>query len=226
MVEFLALAAQCAPDVHPTTLAAVVRAESAANPLAIGINGGARLPRQPSSKAEAVATAEWLMANGYNFDAGLGQVNVKNFGWLGLSVSDLFEPCSNLKAAARVLRDCYDRASLQFQAGQPALQAALSCYNTGNFSRGFANGYVHKVAANAVLPVPALLPMGQGGKEPIRVQATKAPDGKAGAPTRPRRVGQPGSPADDETGLGDAFSQAQPDAFAAAKPPAESPSSK
>ena len=26
--------------------------------------------------------------------------------------------------------------------GQPALQAALSAYNTGDFDRGFANGYV------------------------------------------------------------------------------------
>ena len=26
--------------------------------------------------------------------------------------------------------------------GQPALQAALSAYNTGDFYRGFANGYV------------------------------------------------------------------------------------
>ena len=34
----------------------------------------------------------------------------------------------------------------------PALQAALSAYNTGNFSRGFENGYVARYFGRATIP--------------------------------------------------------------------------
>ncbi|HDQ4405533.1 TPA: transglycosylase SLT domain-containing protein [Pseudomonas aeruginosa] len=78
-VDFKTLAAQCAPGVHIKTLSSIVRHESRVNPYAIGLNAkGARLPRQPVNKAEAVATASWLKANGYNFDSGFGQVNSSN----------------------------------------------------------------------------------------------------------------------------------------------------
>lgn len=158
-VAFSDLAARCAPSVHPHTLAAVVRTESRANPLAIGINTkGVRLPRQPATRAEAVATAKWLMARGYNFDAGLAQINSANFDWLGLGVEDLFDPCLNLRASATVLTDCYQRAAKGQGAGQAALRAALSCYNTGNFQRGMTNGYVARVAAQAGVIVPSLRP--------------------------------------------------------------------
>lgn len=155
-VQFRDLAAQCAPWVHPTTLSAVVMQESRANPLAIGVNGSFKLKRQPRDKAEAVATARWLKENGHNFDAGLGQINVNNMGWLGLDFADLFDPCANLRGAGLVLSDCYTRASRNYGAGQKALMAALSCYNTGDFGRGLRNGYVGKVASRAGVQVPAL----------------------------------------------------------------------
>ena len=76
-----------------STLAAIVRHESARQSiLQSGSNGGVRLPRQPRNKSEAVATAEWLKTNGYDFDAGVGQINVRNLGWLGMSIGDLFDP--------------------------------------------------------------------------------------------------------------------------------------
>jgi type IV secretion system protein VirB1 len=213
MIEFAFLAQECAPHVHVTTLAAVVRQESAGNPFAIGVNGGVRLPRQPRNKAEAVATAEWLKANGYDFDAGIGQINVRNLGWLGMSIEDLFDPCTNLKGAATVLSDCYRRAVPKYGEGQPALHAALSCYNTGNFSTGFTNGYVMKVAANAAMPIPALTPIAQDPREPVKLRSSAHPlpvnsqTGTAGA--RDRK--QPGD--EDDAGLGDAFSRAAGDAF-------------
>lgn len=172
--DFLSLAAECAPGVHPSTLAAVVRQESAGNPYAIGVNApAARLPRQPSSRAEAESIALSLFQRGVNFDGGLGQVNVNNLDWLGLSVPDLFDPCRNLEAAAMVLTECYSRSSRKFGDQQQALHAALSCYNTGNFRDGFANGYVIKVASNATLDVPALLPVGQGSSEAVRLTAQR-----------------------------------------------------
>jgi type IV secretion system protein VirB1 len=127
--------------------------ESRGNPLAIGLNGGYRLPRQPKSKAEAVETAKWLAANGYNFDAGLGQINIKNVGRLGMSVEDLFEPCANLRAVSTILTDCYGGASRVRAAGPGVLRAALSCYNTGDYARGERNGYVGKIAAQLGAPV-------------------------------------------------------------------------
>lgn len=153
--DFNQLAARCAPQIHPVTLSALVMQESQANPLAIGINGkSAKLARQPKTLDEAIATAEWLKKNGHNFDAGLGQINVKNMGWLGLNVADLFDPCINLRAAATVLQDCYSRAATGAGAGQGALRSALSCYNTGNFKRGFANGYVAKVSSRVGVQIP------------------------------------------------------------------------
>jgi len=124
-VDFPNLAAQCAPGVHLNTLSAIVRHESGANPFAIGINAkGVRLPRQPANREEAIATANWLKTNGYNFDGGFGQVNVKNLDWLGMSVADLFDPCKNLTGAARVITDCFKRAEGRYTDQQAALHAA------------------------------------------------------------------------------------------------------
>lgn len=209
-LDFNALAQQCAPGVHIKTLSAVVRHESSVNPYAIGLNSKeSKLPRQPRNKAEAVATGEWLKANGYNFDGGFGQVNVRNLDWLGMSVADLFDPCKNLAGAARVLTDCYTRAAKRFPGEQPALQAALSCYNTGNFTRGFSNGYVSLVAANATLDVPALVPIESGNKEPIKLQA--AP--QQTAPIRPADSAAGGSLPPVQDGITDAFGSPQADAF-------------
>lgn len=157
MLEFALLAATCAPDIHPTTLAAVVSHESRANPFAIGVNGKAtRLTRQPRNLQEAVTTVNDLRQRGVDFDAGLGQINVRNWRWLGLTSETVFDPCTNLRAAQRVLADCYIRASQRYAPGQPALIAALSCYNTGNFERGQRNGYVQKVYAQAGVKVPPI----------------------------------------------------------------------
>ena len=48
-MDFVSLAMQCAPMVAPLTMAAIVKTESGFNPLAIGVNGGARLVRQKES---------------------------------------------------------------------------------------------------------------------------------------------------------------------------------
>lgn len=157
--ELVGLMERCAPGVHPVTLSAVVRQESSGNPYAIGVNGAARLARQPRTREEAIATAQMLQRQGANFDSGLGQVNVRNVGWLGVSVADLFDPCVNLRSAATVLTDCYGRATKAGNRGQAAIHAALSCYNTGSLTRGLANGYVAKVAAKAgALPPPRVAP--------------------------------------------------------------------
>jgi type IV secretion system protein VirB1 len=151
---FLALVLACAPQVHASTAQALVTVESAFNPWAIGVVGGA-LHRQPRHRTEAIATAEALKAAGRNFSVGLGQINVGNFPRLGLSLSTAFEPCTNLAAMQTVLTECFEREqrkSARASADQAALRAALSCYYSGNYSTGFRHGYVGKVVAAARNP--------------------------------------------------------------------------
>jgi type IV secretion system protein VirB1 len=147
---FLALALVCAPQVHTDTARALVNVESAFNPWAIGVVGGA-LVRQPRHRAEALATARALRDAGWNFSVGLGQINVSNFERLGLTVESAFEPCANLSAMQAVLAECFDRASgsASKAVDQVALRQALSCYYSGNFVTGFRHGYVRKVVVAA-----------------------------------------------------------------------------
>lgn len=155
----LALATQCAPHVSPLTLLAVAQVESGLNPNAIGINGPIAERPRPRSRDEATRAAERLIAAGRNIDLGIGQINVRNLPWLGLSVADAFDPCRNLQAAATVLRHGYRPTG----DAQAALRASLSAYNTGHPERGLRNGYVAKVLRAAQrlsgqLPVPLSAP--------------------------------------------------------------------
>ena len=141
----------------------VVQVESAANPFAIGVVGG-RLVRQPRNLDEALATAQMLEEKGYNFSLGLAQVNRYNLPKYGLDFDSAFEACANLRAGASILADCYGSARGQFGDEQAALQAAFSCYYSGNFSTGFKPdfkgqpSYVQKVlnSAGASQSVPVL----------------------------------------------------------------------
>jgi type IV secretion system protein VirB1 len=150
----MALAQTCAPAVHPTTMAAVMRVESSFNPYAIGVVGG-RLERQPANKAEAVATAEALEKAGYNFSLGAAQVNRYNLARYNLTYATAFDPCESVRAGGGILKECYDRAKPAFKDEQQALQAAFSCYYSGNFSTGLKPdfpgqpSYVQKVLNSA-----------------------------------------------------------------------------
>jgi type IV secretion system protein VirB1 len=151
---FLALVLVCAPQVHAETARALVRVESGFNPWAIGVVGGA-LERQPRHRAEALATARALQRAGWNFSVGLGQINVGNFQRLGLTLESAFDPCTNLAAMQTVLAECFERATARPAATrQHALQHALSCYYSGNFSTGFRHGYVRRVISAASRRAP------------------------------------------------------------------------
>lgn len=151
----------CAPGVAPGTIQRVIWIESRNNPLAIGVNRG-RLPRKPRDAADAAALARAAIQQGYSVDLGLMQVNSNNLAKLGYSVEDMFEPCKNLAAGARVLTEFFLNAKPRFSDEQAALRAALSAYNTGSYSRGFSNGYVAQYVGASALTVPPLsnIPMG------------------------------------------------------------------
>lgn len=206
---FQALVKQCAPNIAPSTLSAVVEHESGFNPLTININGPDKLPRQPYSVEEAVATAKYLDAQGYNFDVGVGQINSRNIHKYKVDWRTAFLVCSNLRLAATILTDCYARASAGQHDPQLALRDALSCYNTGTFDRGLTNGYVGQVEqAAGIAPdvqVPPLRPLPAGKAAQLRASVRNA--ASAAMPTT-------GGDDDDQApAMRDVFANAMGDAF-------------
>ncbi|MGV7193566.1 transglycosylase SLT domain-containing protein [Xanthomonas axonopodis] len=201
----LQLVTQCAPNVAPETMAAIVRVESSNNPYAIGVVGGA-LPRQPRSKAEALAAVAELERQGKNFSMGLAQINRHNLPRYGITYSQVFDSCTNLRVGGQILEDCYRRAMPRHEGPQAALRAALSCYYSGNFVRGFRPdragdpSYVEKVVAAAgqgspQMVVPAIQSIaGQPTPEPYIESSVLVPmEGEA--QTSPAVVNAP--PADE-----------------------------
>lgn len=148
MIDFDALAVQCAPYVAVATLRALAQVESSFNPYAIGIVGGA-LTRQPRNLLEAISTVRLLRAQSIKFSAGIAQIYVENWPAYQLDHETVFQPCANLRAAQGILSDCYQRASAGAGQGQVALRQAISCYYANNFVTGFRDGYVQKVVAAA-----------------------------------------------------------------------------
>lgn len=143
----LALIPICAPDVAPNTIAQIIRVESQGNPLAINVNG-VNKKFSPANIAEAVAIAQDYIKKGHTVDVGLMQINSSNFAQLGYTnIEDLFEACNNISAGSDVLKNFYLQSKKKFEDESKALQGAISAYNTGNFERGIANGYVSKVYA-------------------------------------------------------------------------------
>ena len=144
LADLALLIALCAPAVHPATALAVVAHESGGNPWTVGING-AHASSQPTTRQQAVSLATTMLAKGYSVDVGYAQINSATLKKLGLSIEQGFEPCINLKAMQTVLTRNYAIAAGRLGNGQPALQAALSAYNTGNMNAGLRNGYVRAV---------------------------------------------------------------------------------
>lgn len=136
----------CAPAVAPETIRQIIHVESRGNPLAINVNKG-RLERQPKDAADAAVLAKGYIEQGYTVDLGLMQINSTNVARLGYRIEDMFDPCKNIAAGARVLSEFYARAKPSHSDEQAALRAALSAYNTGSFTNGFSNGYVARYGA-------------------------------------------------------------------------------
>jgi type IV secretion system protein VirB1 len=136
------LATACAPNVATATIEDVIRVESGGDPLLVNINGTRLQPARAQTRDEAVALAQASIAAGYSVDLGLMQVNSRNLPALHLGLREVFEPCANIRAGAAILAEDFARAAQRTSDPQAALRAALSAYNTGDFSRGFSNGYV------------------------------------------------------------------------------------
>jgi type IV secretion system protein VirB1 len=121
---FVDLAQSCAPMVQVETLAGVVSLESRFQPFAIRISSGSPLSALPASKAEAIEVATSLIAEREDFQLGLGGLGVEELRKLGLSLSDAFDPCLNLKATATLL-DGYYRLALRVGADPRRAEAVM-----------------------------------------------------------------------------------------------------
>ena len=164
--DIRALIARCAPTVDLDTMTAVIAAESKGRQFAIADAGPVKLPWSErkllvrsffeDNLEAAVTRANTLIANGHTVSLGLAQINDRNLASLGLTVREVFEPCTNVAAGAKILTAFYSKAANTFGPGERALRAALSAYNSGDFYRGERDGYVHTVyrMAGRVLPQP------------------------------------------------------------------------
>lgn len=157
-----------------------MQVESAHRPHAIGYkvvrrSDGAvfHLVSKPRNVDEAKDMARWFIQHGYKFDAGIAQVNSVNFERYGITPENMFDACTSIRTGARILQECYARASSKFKDEQTALGAAVSCYQSGNFNTGYSTGYVSLVRAAAGAPIgkrfnaPELVRgSGGGGRQP------------------------------------------------------------
>lgn len=183
---------QCAPNVHPETMAAVVRAESGGQQFAIADAGPTHLPWSQRksmvrsfylpSVTEAVTKAQSLIANGHTVSLGPAQINDRQLPRLGLSIEQVFEPCTNLRAGGQILGECYSRASKRYGAGPRALRAALSCYNSGDMERGDREGYVDLIFSQ------------RGHAVSLRAGGPRASDAGAARRTTPKLEASSGRP--------------------------------
>ncbi|RSV14912.1 type VI secretion protein [Sphingomonas sp. ABOLF] len=149
-----ALAKACAPEIATEAVVPLVVTESGGDSLRININRGPRV--RAGSLAEGATIVRRFMAAGYTVDVGLAQINSANFSRLGVTVEQVFEPCTNLRLASTVLQQGYGLAS-RFYTGLDAISATYSLYNTGRLTRGLRNGYVGRVwsAATAMGSIQA-----------------------------------------------------------------------
>ena len=159
-VDIAALGRQCVPAAPPSTLNAIVQAESSGNPNAMQIDfpkmllkqwhlpaGTVALRRQPANAEEALAWFRYLQSYGIDADLGLMQVSSYEAKRRKIDPESLLDPCTNLQAGWQILEEAYQIEVATYGPGQTALQHALSRYNTGDTARGFDNGYVQRVLA-------------------------------------------------------------------------------
>jgi type IV secretion system protein VirB1 len=162
MIDLLFINICSLKGVHPDTTRAIIREESGFHEWAMNINRPKDLEEKPdrksqyenfvrkiktnppANKAEAVILATQIVGAGFSVDIGMMQINSFNFKPYLLSVEDALDPCKNIRVGTEILKRFYDQAEHKMGPGQATLKAALSAYNTGNYSAGFQNGYVAK----------------------------------------------------------------------------------
>lgn len=171
---------QCAPQVHPQTLAAIVTVESSGWPWTIHDNVSGRSYFLPSY-GDAVRVGQQLINEGHDPDLGIAQINANNLRSYGLTVASVMQPCTNIATGGSILTAAYEKARRQFGSWadanpQMTVRYAISAYNTGSLFAG--SGYVAKVvsAAGSIGEVPTFsAPTISALPPPRRVVIARAP---------------------------------------------------
>ncbi len=191
MVAMAALLDQCAPQVSPVLMQALVRTESAWQPLAIGMDKAQGTVKQPATLVEAIATAKELAASGRKFSVGLAQIHVSNVALYGMTWEQAFDACENLAVGQKILWNFYHRASASGYSGVAAIWAALRGYNSGGVDRAMSDEYANRIFAymSSAPPqvqlgtgVPVALGLAAASVLPVAAAATPADSAKAKRP--------------------------------------------
>lgn len=145
----ISLFSQCAPNVAPETMAALMATESSGSPYVVA-NVSDDTSHRFDTESEAIEFTNKLKDQGKKYSAGLMQIYVDNFNGYNVSNETIFDSCKNIEVGADILRGCYVRASKKEKDPQIALRKAFSCYYSGNFTRGFkeekgGSSYVQRV---------------------------------------------------------------------------------
>lgn len=187
MLAMAALLDECAPQVSPVLMQALVRTESAWQPFAIGMDSSQGAVKQPASLLEAVSTAKELAAAGRKFSVGLAQIHVSNVALYGMTWEQAFGACQNLAVGQKILWNFYHRASASGYSGVAAIWAALRGYNSGSVDRAIRDDYANRIFAYmSIAPpqvqigggVPVPKPTNDKPPMPFTVAASPSPSGK------------------------------------------------
>jgi type IV secretion system protein VirB1 len=163
MVAMAVLLDQCAPQVSPVLMQALVRSESAWQPFAIGMDKAQGTVKQPASLPEAIATAKELAAAGRKFSVGLAQIHVSNVALYGMTWEQAFDACQNLAVGQKILWNFYYRAAASGYSGVAAIWAALRGYNSGGVDRAISDDYANRIFAY-MSSAPAQVRFGPDGQ--------------------------------------------------------------
>mgnify|MGYP001770675430 CR=1 FL=1 len=105
-------------NVPQALLIAIAKVESGFRPWVININQNGKSVKviNPKSLTEALVYVRYLHDNGYNYDVGIGQINVWNIKRLKLQPEQLLDPCNNIKVSAYILRENINKYGLTWDA--------------------------------------------------------------------------------------------------------------
>ncbi|MEJ8852147.1 lytic transglycosylase domain-containing protein [Variovorax rhizosphaerae] len=186
-----ALLQECAPQVSPVLMQALVRTESAWQPFAIGMDKAQVVVKQPASLPEAVAMAKELAATGRKFSVGLAQIHVSNVALYGMTWEQAFDACQNLAVGQKILWNFYHRASAAGYSGVAAIWAALRGYNSGGVGRAISDEYANRIFAYmSSAPPQVQIGGGESSAKPA-AQATAVAFTAAATPVNSGRTRRP-----------------------------------
>ncbi|MGL5290038.1 MAG: lytic transglycosylase domain-containing protein [Aeromonas sp.] len=128
-MAFAPLLDKCGPSVSPVTLSAVIRTESGGDPYVVA-NVTDGTSHRFKTANDATRFVNTLSQQGKRFSAGLMQIYSGNFSALNLDNNSVFDPCTNIRAGAKILTENYE--SIKVGEAQDKLKKTLSKYYSGN----------------------------------------------------------------------------------------------